>query len=178
MSRAAMWGSPVPDDEAARRKALAVAMWEQKTFPPIYQVSTMDSETLLHGSFGSASPVTTLFIFAGEDGRLHRPRFEVHTFERGDVEVGAPMLWRVNFGSDFPESSGEPSTVPVIVDGSLLDGLLLAAIPGGWMVSVDAADAALLVLGVGELPSPLRLEPVDLLALKRSEFRNSGVLEA
>lgn len=173
-----MWGSPVPDDEAARRKALAVAMWEQKTFPPIYQVSTMDSETLLHGSFGSASPVTTLFIFAGEDGRLHRPRFEVHTFERGDVEVGAPMLWRVNFGSDFPESSGEPSTVPVIVDGSLLDGLLLAAIPGGWMVSVDAADAALLVLGVGELPSPLRLEPVDLLALKRSEFRNSGVLEA
>jgi hypothetical protein len=172
-----MWGVPVSDDEAARRKALAVAMWEQKIFPPLYRVSTMDPETLLHGTFGSSSPVMTLFIFAGEDGRLHRPRLEVHTFERGGVEVGAPMLWRMNFGSEIPESSGRSEMVPVTVGGSPLDGVLLAATPGGWMVSVEAADAALLVLGTGELPSPLLLEPVDLPALKRSEFRNSGVVE-
>lgn len=177
MSRAAMWGVPVSHEEAARRKALAVAMWEQKTFPPLYRVSTMDPETLLHGSFGSSSPVTTLFIFAWDDGRLHRPRLEVHN-ERGEIEVGAPMLWRMNFGSEIPKSPGQPDRVPVTVGGSLADGVLLAETPGGWMVSVEAADAALLVLGTGELPNPLLLEPVDLLALKRSEFRNSGVADA
>lgn len=170
-----MWGVPVSDDEAARRKALAITMWEQKTFPPLYRVSTMDPDSLLHGSFGSSSPVTTLFIFAAEDGRLHRPRVEVHTVERGDVEVLAPMLWRMNFGSEMPATFDESGSPSFDVAGTPSSGELLAATAGGWMVSVEAADATLLVLGIAELPSQLSLEPVDLLALKRSEFSNSGV---
>lgn len=60
---------------------------------------------------------------------------------------------------------------------SSVNGWLLAATADAWMVSVEAPDAALLVMGTGEVPSPLMLEPVDLEALKRSELRNSGIAE-
>lgn len=173
-----MWGVPVPDDEVARRKALGAAMWARQTLPPLYRVATMDPETVLHGCFGASSPVMTHYIFPAEDGLLHRPRLEVHTFERGAVDDGAPILWHMRSGSGVPKSSGEAESVPVAVSGSPLSGLLLAAEAEGWMVSVEASDATLLVMGPGELPRPLSLEPVDLHALRRSELRYSGLDEA
>ncbi|GAA4343521.1 hypothetical protein [Microbacterium rhizosphaerae] len=155
-------------------------MWAQKLFPPLYRVSTMDPETVLHGSFGS-SPVRTIYVFAGEDGVLHRPRLEVHTFvdrndnssSAGDVDSEAPILWMMNFNSAFPETTREP--VPVLVSGTQLDAELLAREPEGWMVSVETPDAILVISGPGELPAPLAIEPLDMEALKRSEFRNSGI---
>lgn len=164
---------PVPDDEVARRKALAVALYAQKAFPPLYRVSTMNPETLLHGSLGSP-PVKTHYIFAGEDGLLHRPRIEIHTVEAGDVEAHAAAVWLMNFGSPIPRPSGQTGSVPVTVSGSSLSGVPLAVSADGWMVSVEAPDATLLVMGPGEIPRPLPLEPVDMHALKRSDSRYSG----
>jgi hypothetical protein len=43
------------------------------------------------------------------------------------------------------------------------------------MVSVEAPNATLVVIGPGELPAPLELAPLEMEALKRSEFRNSGI---
>lgn len=172
-----MWGVPMPDDEAARRKALVAAAWAQKTYPPLYRVSTMDPDTVLMGVFGLSSPVKTSYIFAGEDAILQQPRLEIHTLERGAVEEGAPVLWLGDFGKPVPEFSGEAEAVPVTVSDSSVNGWLLAATADAWMVSVEAPDAALLVMGTGEVPSPLMLEPVDLEALKRSELRNSGIAE-
>jgi hypothetical protein len=172
-----MWRStPLSDDEVARRKVLGAALYAQKIFPPLYRFSTMEPETVLHGSFGSSSPVKTLCIFAGEDG-VRRPRLEVHTFERGTVEVGAPILWLSNFGTAVSATSKQTTAVPVTVSGSPVSGLLLAATAEGWMVSIQAPDATVLIIGPGEVSSPLSLEPVDLQALKRSEFRNSGADE-
>jgi len=165
------------DDEVARRKALGAELWRRKTLPPLYRVSTMDPEAVLNGSFGSSSPVSTSYIFNSGDDGTHQPRLEVHTFERGTVEDGAPVLWLSNIGSAVPRSSGNPSAIPVEISGSSASGLLLAATSEGWMVSVEAADATILIIGGGTLPSPLSLEPVDQVTLKRSEFRNSGVDE-
>jgi len=147
------------------------------SFPPLYRVSTMDPETVLHGTFGASSPVMTYCIFAGGDG-ARQPRLEVNTVERGTVEDGAPVLWLKNFHSAMPVSSARAESVPVTVAGASFTGSLLAATADGWMVSVDAPDATLLVTGPGAVPSPLSLEPVDLQALQRSEFRNSGIDES
>lgn len=162
---------PLPDDEVARRKALGAALWAQKTLPPLYRTATMDPKRILHGSFGSSSPVQTLFVFADQDG-LRRPRLEIHTVEQGTIDAGAPHLWLSNFGTTIPQSS-----TPVTISGTPRNGSLLARTARGWMVSVDAPDATLLVIGPGEIPNPIALERVDLQALKRSEFHNSGIDE-
>ena len=172
-----MRGAPLSDDEVARRKALGAQLWMRKKLPPLYRVSTMDAETVLNGSFGSSSPVSTSYIFNFEDDGTHRPRLEVHTIERGTVEDGAPLLWLSNIGNPIPEP-GPPTPIRLKISGSASSGLLLAATADAWMVSAEAADAALVIIGTGELPSPLSLEPVDQMTLMRSEFRNSGVDEA
>ncbi|MEN2741033.1 hypothetical protein ABCS02_24890 [Microbacterium sp. X-17] len=168
--------TPASDDEVARRKALGAELWTRKSFPPLYRVAAMDPESVLHGNFGSSSPVKTTFVFTGEES-LSRPRLEVHTLERGAVDSGAPLLWLRNFRSVIPEPSRSAEPVPVRVSKSTGSGTLIAATAEGWMVSVEAPDATLLVMGPGELPSRLSLEPVDMHALKRSEFRNSGIAE-
>ncbi len=165
---------PLPDDEVERRKALFVALWAQKAFPPLYRVASMDPERLLTGSFGASSPLRTHSVFADADV-ASRPRLEVHTLEQGAVDAGAPVLWGANFGHAIPASSTPAASVPVTVSGALRSGSLVAAVAGGWMVAVDAPDATLLVSGPGEVPDPLTLERVDPEALQRSAFRNSGI---
>ncbi len=169
-----MWReSPLSDDEIARRKALALAAFEHRAPPPLYRASTMDPEGVLHGILGSA-PAKTYYIFAGEDG-AGRPRQEVHTIFGGQLGAESTPIWSLNFGYGMPKSPGLRPTIPVMLSGLLIPGTLLAATDAGWMVSVEAPDATLLVTGPGKLPRPLALEPVDMDALGRSELKVSGI---
>ena len=111
---------------------------------------------------------------SGEEG-TDRPRQEVHTIFGGQLDAESSPIWSLNFGYGMPKRPGVRPTVPVMISGLLIQGTLLAATDAGWMVSVDAPDATLLVTGPGKLPRPLVLEPVDMDALGRSELKVSGI---
>lgn len=74
-----------------------------------------------------------------------------------------------------PLPAGSPRAAEVTVSGVPVSARLWAAMEEGWMVSVEAPDATLMVTGRGEVPNPLKLEPVDEAALRRSELRDSGI---
>lgn len=153
-----MYGEPVSEEEAERRRGMAAAFYASQTLPPLYRLSTMDAD-VSWGTAGAGAPPTSQSRFVFPADTPPGNRLEVHTLEFGDIEELAIVPWSSNFASPPPEAPAPAVTIPVTIGTMSHPGRVLGVVPAGWMVSIDASEGTFLILGPGDLPTSLSLIP-------------------